>query len=255
MKRILTALVLIPLITYAMLWAPYAIFLVVLASIAALCFYEYDRLVLLHSIPAPGVFGYAAGLLFLLLPSQETAFLGLVVVLALALGLRLADLNEVLPYAGALILGVLYVFGGWRHAVLLRGLSPYWLLFAVSLNWVGDIAAYYVGRAIGKHKLAPRVSPAKSWEGSIASVAASVLMAFFYFPRLLPDVPLYAALGIAAAGNIAGQIGDLCESALKRGAGVKDSGTFLPGHGGWLDRVDSVLFSLPVVYFLAERLG
>lgn len=260
MKRILTALVLIPLVTYAMLWAPYPVFLVVLAAIATLCFYEYGRLVALHSVPAPGAFGYAAGLLFLLLPghvfpNQETGFLGLVVLLALALGLRLGELSEVLTYAGALILGVLYVYGGWRHAILLRDLSPYWLLFGVSLNWVGDVAAYYVGRSFGKHKLAPQVSPAKSWEGSLASIAAAMLMAYFYFPRLLPDVPLYAALGIAAAGNVAGQVGDLCESALKRGAGVKDSGTLLPGHGGWLDRVDSVLFSLPVVYFFAERLG
>ncbi|HVT91576.1 MAG TPA: phosphatidate cytidylyltransferase [Bryobacteraceae bacterium] len=254
MKRILTALVLIPLITYAMLWAPYPIFLAVLAAIAGFCFYEYGRLVSLHSIPPPGVFGYAAGFLVLLLPTRELAIIGLIVVLGLALGLRLDELNEVLPYAGALILGVLYVFGGWRHAVLLHDLSPYWLLFAVSLNWVGDIAAFYVGRTFGRHKLAPRVSPAKSWEGSIASIAASVLMAYLYFPRLLPDVPLLAALGIAAAGNVAGQIGDLCESALKRGAGVKDSGTLLPGHGGWLDRVDSVLFALPVVYFLAARL-
>jgi phosphatidate cytidylyltransferase len=253
-KRILTALVLIPVITYAMLWAPQPVFLATLSAIAILCFREYCNLVVQHSIPSPGVFGYAAGLLLLLLPARDMAFLGLVVVLAMGLALRFSDLSESLPFAGALVLGVLYIFGGWRYAMLLHSFGPhgpYWLVFAVALNWVGDIAAFYVGGAIGKHKLAPHVSPGKSWEGAVGSAAASMLFAFFYFPRLLPEVPVLMAVGIAAAGNAAGQIGDLCESALKRGAGVKDSGTLLPGHGGWLDRVDSSLFSLPVVYFLA----
>jgi phosphatidate cytidylyltransferase len=79
-----------------------------------------------------------------------------------------------------------------------------------------------------------------------------LIYAALYFPKLLPSVPLAEALGITVAGNIAGQFGDLCESALKRGAGVKDSGSFLPGHGGWLDRIDSGLFALPVVYLLAS---
>jgi phosphatidate cytidylyltransferase len=130
--------------------------------------------------------------------------------------------------------------------------GAFWLLFALSVNWVGDIAAFYVGRSWGRHKFAPRVSPAKSWEGAAASTAMSLIYAAVYFSFLIKDVPLPWALGIAAAGNMAGQIGDLCESAIKRGAGVKDSGTMLPGHGGWLDRIDSSLFALPVVYYLAN---
>jgi phosphatidate cytidylyltransferase len=140
-----------------------------------------------------------------------------------------------------------------RCAIDLRGISQYWLFFALSLNWVGDIAALYIGRMIGRHKLAPLVSPGKSWEGAAASMIASVAYGALYFPRLLPSVPLLEALGLAALANIAGQLGDLCESALKRGAGVKDSGTLLPGHGGWLDRVDSTLFALPVVYFIVSN--
>jgi phosphatidate cytidylyltransferase len=91
-------------------------------------------------------------------------------------------------------------------------------------------------------------------EGAVASLVASAIYAAIYFPLLLPAVPLWKALAIAAAGNIAGQIGDLCESALKRGAGVKDSSTLLPGHGGWLDRLDSSLFALPVVWLLVRNL-
>ena len=168
--------------------------------------------------------------------------------------LRSRDLAEALPYAGALLLGVVYTYGALRCAVDLRAINPYWALFALSLNWVGDIAALYVGKALGRHKLAPRISPAKTWEGAIGSVLASVGYAAVYFPKLLPAVPLPEALAIAAVANIAGQFGDLAESSFKRGAGVKDSGNLLPGHGGWLDRVDSSLFALPVVYFLVSNL-
>ena len=255
MKRVLTALVLIPVFAYLILWAPQWAFLAAAAMVGVLCFSEYGRIVSLHQIPAPGLFGFAAGLLLLFLPHQEIVFVVIVALLGMALSLRFNDLKESLPYASSLVLGVLYIFGSLRFAIELRALSVYWVFFALSLNWAGDIAALYVGRAIGRHKMAPHVSPGKSWEGSIASVAASVIYGAIFFPRVLPAVPLVEALVVAAIGNIAGQFGDLCESALKRGAGVKDSGTLLPGHGGWLDRVDSNLFALPVVYLLVSSLN
>ncbi len=122
------------------------------------------------------------------------------------------------------------------------------------LNWIGDIGAYYVGRSIGRHKLARIVSPGKSWEGAAASLLASMIFGLTFLHWAIPAVPIAEALALTAVANVAGQFGDLCESALKRGAGVKDSGTLLPGHGGWLDRVDSTLFTLPVVYlYVAAR--
>src|SRR5450755_2706882 len=250
MKRVLTALLLIPTFCYLILWAPLAAFLAAVAVVAILCFREYADLVSLHHIEKPGVFGYVAGLLVLFLPGKDFAFLVLVAILAMALALRSRELGQSLPAAATLLLGVVYVFGSLRCGVDLHGISQYWLFFALSLNWVGDIAALYVGRLIGRHKMAPRVSPGKSWEGAAASVTASVVYGALYFPRLLPSVPLLEGLGLTALANIAGQFGDLCESGLKRGAGVKDSGTLLPGHGGWLDRVDSSLFALPVIYFV-----
>ena len=177
--------------------------------------------------------------------SPTFVFIVLIALLALSLSLTSRELADALPFAAALVLGVIYVFGCLRAGIGLRSMSPFWLLFALSENWIGDAAAYYIGRWLGRHKLAPRISPAKTWEGAIASTAASLIYAYFYFPYLLKDVPLPWALAIAALGNIAGQIGDLCESAIKRGAGVKDSGTMLPGHGGWLDRIDSSLFRHP----------
>ena len=250
MTRILTALILIPTFCYVVLWAPQWAFLAVVAAVGVLCFHEYADLTALHKIPTSGVFGYVAGLLILLLPGKDSTFFVLIAILGMALALRCHDLATALPSAAALLLGVAYVFGSLRCGIELRAISPYWLFFGLSLNWVGDIAALYIGRLLGRHKLAPRISPAKSWEGAAASLVASVLYGALYFPRLLPAAPLAEALALVGIANIAGQFGDLCESALKRGAGVKDSGTLLPGHGGWLDRVDSTLFALPVVYFV-----
>jgi phosphatidate cytidylyltransferase len=255
MKRVLTALLLIPFFCYIVLWAPQWAFLVSVAAVASLCFREYAGLAALHGIAKPGVLGYAAGLVLLVIPSRDGAFLVLVAILAMSLALRSREMAQALPNAAAFLLGVVYCFGSLRCGVGLRAINPYWLFFGLSLNWAGDIAALYAGRAFGRHKLAPEVSPGKSWEGSIASVLASLVYAGFYFRSLLPAVPLLAALGLTVIANIAGQFGDLCESAMKRGAGVKDSGTLLPGHGGWLDRVDSSLFALPVVYFVVSSLG
>jgi len=252
MKRVLTAAILTPIIIAAILIAPGWMFTSIVTIIALLCFHEYSDIVKHHGTRPPGVFGYVAGLLVLLAPKLDVAIVVAMAVIALSLSLRLDDLTDCLPWCGALLLGVAYVFGCWRFAMELHAIGHRWLLFAVSLNWAGDIAAYYAGRRFGRHRLAPQASPNKSWEGSIASVLASVGYAALYFLWAYPHcgIPYLTVLGIAAVGNIAGQLGDLAESALKRGAGVKDSGNLLPGHGGWLDRVDSSLFAMPTVYFL-----
>jgi phosphatidate cytidylyltransferase len=148
------------------------------------------------------------------------------------------------------VLGLLYVFGSWRCAVELRAISPWWLLFAAAVNWVGDSAAYYVGKNFGRHKLSPRISPGKTWEGTAGSLVVSGIAGVTFLHFMFPHVPAWEAVLLCAAANAAGQVGDLCESAIKRGAGVKDSSNLLPGHGGWLDRVDSSLFSIPLVYWL-----
>jgi len=126
-------------------------------------------------------------------------------------------------------------------------------MFAVLVSWAGDTAALYIGKAFGRRKLAPQVSPAKTWEGAAGSLVGGVLAGGVYAHFLLSAAPVKIVM-LAAAGNIAGQFGDLAKSAWKRGAGVKDSGTMLPGHGGWLDRIDASLFSVPVVYALLKFL-
>jgi phosphatidate cytidylyltransferase len=146
--------------------------------------------------------------------------------------------------------GVIYIGGAWLCAFELRAINPHWLLFAFALCWVGDSAALYIGKNFGRHKLAPTISPAKTWEGAIASVVGGVLIGVLYMRYFVPAAPLTTVLMAAVAGNIAGQFGDLIESAYKRWGGVKDSGSSLPGHGGWLDRIDSSLLSIPIVYAL-----
>jgi phosphatidate cytidylyltransferase len=255
MKRAVTALGLIAVATYLIFWAPDWVFLAAAICMGLLCYVEYSDLVAAHGISRSRVLGILAGLLILLWPEETLMSLTLLAALALAMALRDADLRRVLPQVSCAIFGALYAFAPWRFATLLRSESSHWLFFGLALNWAGDTLAYYVGRAFGKHQLAPVVSPKKSWEGAAGSVLGSIIFGVFYMRHFASEVPWWHIAGIALVGNIAGQFGDLAESAMKRGAGVKDSGHMLPGHGGMLDRVDSALFALPVVYLLSVLSG
>jgi phosphatidate cytidylyltransferase len=156
---------------------------------------------------------------------------------------------------GAAYTGVLLSFGQ-----LLRnmdGTSPGWrgaaiIFLPVAITWIGDSAAYSVGRAVGRHKLAPIISPKKTWEGAIAGFLATVLCALLWVwvtePVVAWTMSWVQVAGLGALVSIAGQIGDLFESRFKRDCGVKDSSNLLPGHGGSLDRVDALLFAFPIAY-------
>jgi phosphatidate cytidylyltransferase len=248
MKRVLTALALIPAVAWVVLRADPWIFLTVLVAIACLCYREYDEIAGAYGFGKPGIIGYGAGLCLLLWWDAGWLVIVSFALISLVLVMRDRNLSLALPRASLLLLGVVYIFGCWKCARPLREINPHWLMYGLVLNWAGDIGAYYVGKAFGSHKLAPRVSPQKSWEGSIAGVIASVAFGVVYLRIFIPSVPIEVAAGVTAVANIAGQIGDLAESAMKRGANVKDSGVILPGHGGFLDRVDSTLFALPVIY-------
>lgn len=246
MMRILTAAVLIPTIVGAVLWAPSWAFLLVMALVGIGAFREFDKI----AGCGAGWLGMLAGVGLLLTPEPALPALVAFAALFLALQLGAVDLKNALPHASMALFGIVYIFGAWRCAALLREANPHWLMISLLVSWAGDTAAMYVGRAWGRRKLAPRVSPGKTQEGAAASVVAGTLAAAIYAHYFIPFEPVTRVLLLGAAANIAGQLGDLCESAFKRGAGVKDSGTMLPGHGGWLDRIDSSLFSVPAVYGL-----
>jgi phosphatidate cytidylyltransferase len=258
MKRIITALILIPLVVWVVLAGPQWSLLTIMALVGLIAFHEYDEIAGAHGIAKSGYAGMAAGLILLFAPEPAWVAIVILSVVMMTVELRQTDFSRAMPGAATALLGVIYIFGAWRCALALRAIDPlsgpHWLMIALLVSWAGDTTALYVGRAFGRHKLAPRVSPSKTWEGSIGSVIGGILAAGIYAHYLIPSAPLWLVLVVAAAGNIAGQLGDLCESAFKRGAGVKDSGTTLPGHGGWLDRIDSSLFSIPVVYALLRVL-
>ena len=157
---------------------------------------------------------------------------------------------EALPAAGISASGLLLVAFPLSFAVRLHGLGgagPRLLLFALVITWAGDTVAYFVGRAIGKHPFAPALSPKKTWEGAVAGFAGSLLVGYAFSWWLQASVP--HLLAMAGVGNVAGQVGDLLESAYKRSAGVKDSGALLPGHGGVLDRIDALILAIPAVWY------
>lgn len=255
MSRVVTALGLIAVALYLVFWSHPYVFLAAAALMSLLCYREFSDLVVGHGIRKPGVFGLAAGLIILLWPQQSLIGITLLTLIAFSWALRFDNLRDVLPQVACSLLSAFYAFAPWHYAVELRHLSVHLVFFALSLNWAGDSVAYYVGRTIGKHRLAPIVSPKKSWEGAIASVAGSVIVGLIYLGHFTPFIPLWKIAIVGALANIAGQFGDLAESSIKRGAGVKDSGNLLPGHGGMLDRVDSSLFALPVAYLLMNVLG
>jgi phosphatidate cytidylyltransferase len=305
-KRVLTAAILIPVVILALFKAPLWLFTLLVFGVAVLAAHEYLGIVkaqgfrpfkitsyilltlsfcvcfgvarLTGDAPPACIFGVgyqAAVLLF---------FWGLPLVTVLAplvyllVSLASETLTHALPDAAVSYLLLPYVgFTLGVLPVLQTGSRALYLMFLMILVWCGDIAAYYVGRAIGKHKLAPTISPGKSWEGAIASAVGAVLVGWALFHYLQPistalrDIhlltasrsvlsttlpitpPVWIVVLFAFSINVASQAGDLVESALKRGAGVKDSGTLLPGHGGVLDRIDALLFALPVgmIFYVA----
>jgi phosphatidate cytidylyltransferase len=256
MKRIVTALFLVPAAVYTVLFAPWWIFNGVVVLVACLCFREYAQIT---GSFAP--LGFVAGIAFLLAPPHQTLTIVIMTTLAaMCLPLAARDKDKAVPRSASLVLGILYIFGAWKIAILLHDVNDpplrhltagrHWLMFGLMVNWIGDTGAYYVGRRFGRRKLAPEISPGKTWEGSVASSVAGMLFGLIYLPLTIMGISLVKAGLLALAANAAGQLGDLAESAIKRGAGVKDSGALLPGHGGMLDRVDSTMFALPVLYTL-----
>ncbi|WP_213805949.1 phosphatidate cytidylyltransferase [Granulicella sp. dw_53] len=277
MKRILTAIILIAavfaLVFFGQLWM-ITLFAALVAELAA---YEYLQLATTvpGETPTPRIplWWMTAGtaLLFLAtLPNWPLeAQFPLLSALALTLfawnGFRAHrdTLDRVLPDTAKGIFGLIYVAYPLTLIPLLwkqeDGIAL--IVFLMVCVWAGDIAALYIGKNFGKRKLAPRLSPGKTWEGSIASVVGSVLAAALVI--LIGDQltargntvlhitePVWQSLLLAVVLNIAAQLGDLLESAIKRGAGVKDSGTMLPGHGGILDRIDALLLAAPVLWYV-----
>jgi len=175
----------------------------------------------------------------------------------IAASLKGTAFDKMIAATGSTILGVLYVALLGSHLVATRmgfdqTLSAHLLSFFFLVLMGGDAGAYYTGRALGKHKLAPKISPGKTWEGVGGGVVAALLMATLAHYWFFRQLPLKWTLPLAFVMTVVGILGDLTESALKRGAGAKDAANILPGHGGILDRLDSLLFNAPLIYYFAR---
>jgi len=268
--RVITAAILLPVLIASILlsWLP-LIFIVLAAAAMVLGLYEFYFLARQRGIKPNIAAGYlAAGALFTVFAFTEpgkTTDLDMVqlILIILTIGVLVAGsikgppFDQIIANTGSTILGVLYVVLLGGHLVAVRTgfqpkLSTHLLGFFFLVIMGADVAAYYVGRAVGKHKLAPNISPGKTWEGVIGGVVGAVAMALLSHYWFFRDFPLKWSLPLAVVMTVLGVFGDLTESVLKRSAGAKDAAKILPGHGGLLDRLDSLLFNAPLIYYFGK---
>ena len=291
LKRVATAVVLIPIVLALVLRAPIAALAAVAGLIALLAVEELLRLSEAYGIrPVRWPTLIFVALFFLLLgfdvgagkPLLSTAAFACGATLAatlaafvfLSIAMRRVDLTGAFP--AALVSAFAFIYVSLPLAMLVQ-IRQQWsgaflVLYLLLVVWAGDIFAYFIGQSLGRTLMSPRISPKKTWEGALASMAASLIVGMLLYNYALPissallnahlitrengffaleKPPLWPALLLSALINIAAQLGDLVESLIKRGAGVKDSGRILPGHGGMLDRMDALLFAAPVLWYYA----
>ncbi|MGH9510204.1 MAG: phosphatidate cytidylyltransferase [Terriglobales bacterium] len=299
MKRVATAAVMIPIVLALVFRGPSWLMPLVLAALAIGCIIEFERLAEAKGIrikkPLLRILGAAPFLMpFLTSVLPESTLTGSSAQTALAVVIlapfcfvvahMLTDLEGCFVSAGVATFGVLYISIALLCLWLLwagTAFGSLLIFFLLVVVWSGDISAYYVGKNFGRRKLAPRISPGKTWEGAVASFVISVSLGTWILVSLeplyfwlysyalvppagfagwgspMPNYPWWFAVAASAVVNIAAQLGDLVESALKRSANVKDSGAILPGHGGLLDRIDALLFAGPaamLVFAVSKRI-
>jgi phosphatidate cytidylyltransferase len=292
LKRVATAIVLIPIVLLLVLRAPVPVIALVTAAVALLTVRELLNLTESHGIqPLRLPTYFSVALFFVLLvassasPTPQLSSLKFVVGLGFAcavapflfltLAMRRADLKAAYPAAAASAFAFVYIAVPLAMLAQLRQqvAGAFWLLYLLFVVWAGDIFAYFVGRSLGRHLMTPRISPKKTWEGAAASLVAGLGVGILLFAYALPISSFLLRIGMIGRRdglfglekpdlwpivlltivlNIAAQLGDLVESLIKRGAGAKDSGAILPGHGGMLDRIDALLFAAPVLWLYAS---
>jgi phosphatidate cytidylyltransferase len=289
-KRIATAVVLIPLVLLLVLKAPLYVLALVAGAITLLATAEFLKLAAHYGVQPlrPATYAFVAlFFVFVIVASsnrtplvETTALLyGLALAAALApfvfltaaMTMKRADLASGYPAAAASTVAFAYIAIPMALLVAIRQqpAGAIWTIYTLLAVWAGDIFAYFVGKSLGRHRMSPEISPKKTWEGAVASILASVVVGTLWFQHApgisaallrtglidrrdgifgLEQPHLWPIILLSAVVNLAAQLGDLVESLIKRGAGVKDSGTILPGHGGMLDRIDAMLFAVPVVW-------
>lgn len=291
LKRIATAVVLIPIVLVLILRAPVWILAIVAGTVTLITIHEFLKLTESYGVQPMRWPTHLFAILFfatlavaaggdtpLLSTGKMLVILGFLAAIAPFLFLTRAMKDESLsagyPAAAASVFAFAYIALPMGMLVQLRQqwAGAFYVLYLLLVVWAGDIFAYFVGKSMGRHLMAPRISPKKTWEGAVASVVASGLVGWLLFRYALPISSALLQAGLiqrrdglfgleqqamapiillTVVLNIAAQLGDLVESLIKRGARVKDSGAILPGHGGMLDRIDALLFAAPVLWYFA----
>jgi phosphatidate cytidylyltransferase len=256
-KRWLTGIVAVPILIYVIGFAPRWLFYGTVFAGAVIALDEFLRMTAPEMPRSAKAFSYGFVFLFFVFLAYGPFFL-ILAVLCLAVMVQFALYlfgsaslrTQATKDAAKTALGLLYICLPLSLLLMIdkhpRG--PLWVFFLLAVTFSSDTGAFYMGRSLGRHKLYPSVSPGKTWEGAVGGVLGSVLAAYVFSRFFALSDSIWFIMGLAAVLSIFGQVGDLAESMIKRRHGVKDSGTILPGHGGLLDRIDALLFSVPVLY-------
>ncbi len=258
-RRLAVAAVAIPLTVGLVLWASPFLFFLVLGVLVVLAQFEFYRL--FPSMPFDtGIWmGLSAGtgLLYVIylkstgaVPPETLEVVGALLLLTVMGGTVLTGGAARIGQLAIVWLGIMYIPFLMGTILLIRGIpgGARWILYLLALTWIVDAGGYFVGKAFGRHKMAPTLSPGKTWEGAVGGAVAGIIFSLLVVSWLPAPLTRMAVFWIGLLLSISGQIGDLVESSFKRQAGVKDSGLLFPGHGGMLDKVDSLIFNAPVLY-------
>lgn len=265
-KRWITAIVLLPPLVLLILMGGTILLGILVALVSMVTMWEYYRIVFHdHEPPIPlfyHIWGYANGAAMVVIAIFHQPVAIFVPLMINVIGVAFVSLFRFKTVDDAPLVvvkqtfGLIYIPMFLSCAMLLYhdAAGPLWILFLLGTVAIGDTAAYYVGTYLGRHKLCPAVSPNKSIEGAIGGLAANAVFALVFNLLFFNQVSLVKSIFFAVVVGAVGQVGDLFESEFKREAGVKDSSHLLPGHGGFLDRIDALLFALPTAYLLKEWL-
>jgi len=259
LKRLLTGIVALPILIYIIGFGPRELFYSVLFAATIISLMEFYKITTLD-LPGPVKFSiyFLTFLLFLVIYQRQILLVQLVIALFAFVPMSIfmfaysTSGKQTTTDIGKVIIGPIYIAIPLSMILHIDRYYPengdIWILFLLVVIFASDTGAFYCGKLFGKHKLYEVISPGKTWEGAIGGVACSAIAAL-WFLHLLPQYRVTPGLlALAVALSVAGQIGDLVESMLKRNNGIKDSGNILPGHGGILDRIDGLLFAIPVLF-------
>jgi phosphatidate cytidylyltransferase len=264
LSRIIVALISIPFLIYVVLKGE-IIFWVLMTGIGVMATYEFYRMLENKKVKAYKYFGigisflipsayYFRDSLMWVMEKGPYFFVALLFIILIIIQIFLGKIEEASMKLAYTVLGILYIPFLFSHVFALKDLENgrYWILTALLLVWACDSAAYFIGIKFGKHKMAPSISPKKSIEGGLAGITAPIISMFIikyalYFKNV--EISILHIIVVGAIVGIVGQVGDLAESMFKREYGIKDSGNLLLGHGGFLDRFDSLIFIIPILFY------